>query len=236
MKSNMRFILALLASGVLMIAAPRVSEAQYQAQLFQRWEPPVAAVPADILHLAGSRPPNYGLAGGLIGGAIGVVLGALAGNAMKNSDVGGGDAAIVVVGGLGGLIGGLIGYGFGREIERHHHSQDSAIPSLLAASTTPADFNVIGTGTEMVRSSTDTRSANSTVLVQAPVNADHHFRPAYPASCVCRAMPCVITRSWWASSPGRRSSSSRTAGSPRSATFSAIEPGTSNVAMASGQP
>ena len=54
---------------------------------------------------------------------------------------------------------------------------------------------VIGTGTEIVRSSTDTRSAKRTVLAQAPVNADHHFSPAYPASYVCRAMACVIMRS-----------------------------------------
>ena len=114
----MRTLLVTSALLISLLAMPTAGVAQHQPPSFERWEPPGADAPADNLHLADSRPPNYGLVGGLIGGAIGVGLGALAGNALKNNGRGG-DGAIVLVGAMGGLIGGLIGYGFGRESERH---------------------------------------------------------------------------------------------------------------------
>jgi hypothetical protein len=83
-------------------------------------EPPAALVD---LRLSDPRPPNYGLAGGLIGAAVGAVLGGLAGHAVcgkYSSTEGDSCVGTTVAGGLvGAAIAGLVGYGFGREKERH---------------------------------------------------------------------------------------------------------------------
>jgi hypothetical protein len=111
-----RLILAVFATGVVLGVVPTVGEAQYRAQSFESWEPPRADT-AELLHLSDQRPPNYGLVGALIGGAVGIGLGVLANSALMNAGDGGGVGPLIVV--VGGLAGALIGYGFGREKERH---------------------------------------------------------------------------------------------------------------------
>ena len=100
-----------------LLAMPTAGFAQYQATWFEPWESPLATAPANNLRLADSRPPNYGLVGGLIGAAVGIGLGVFVNSALKGAGDGGGGGPVIVV--VGGLAGALIGYGFGRERERH---------------------------------------------------------------------------------------------------------------------